>query len=100
MGDLGQRVDDRRDLAESLLRHLHGAQGEGAAQRHRVVHRAEAREDAILAQPCDPLDQLVLTNFQSGGDLGERPVDDRETALERVDDPAIGFAQHGPDGAS
>jgi len=100
VGDFRVGVDQPSDLVEALLRHRHRAEGERAAECGGVVHRPEPGQDAILAQPRDRPDQLVLVQAEAGRHLGERARDEREAALQRIHDPAVGGTQHGRSGAA
>ena len=62
------------------------------------MRRERPLEIAVLAQAGDRLDQLVLAHAKPGRDAGEGPRRQGKAALQCVDDPAIGLAQHGSRG--
>ncbi len=92
--DLGEGVDDGRDLVEPLLRHAHRRQHEGTAEPLGVEHRPEAGEDAVLEETFESFDELLLAQPELVRHLGERPLGDRDAVLKAVDDVAVDGGDH------
>ena len=54
----------------------------------------ETGQRALVEQPLEPLDHVLLIEAECGGDLGERPLGHRESALQRVDQAAVDRVHH------
>ncbi len=86
--NLRQRVDLFGDCLEARLRHCHGGERLGTTESRGVVERPEAAEHTRLQQVADQAQQAGLVHADLLGRQRKGPLDQREAALECVDQGA------------
>ena len=85
----GKAIDRIGDRLETRRRHRHGAQAEGAAHFIGVEQRSEAGQRAIVQQPPDAGDDVILGNTEIAGDGTKRTRLDGNPVLQAFQQPAI-----------
>jgi len=90
---LGKGIHRLRNPVEIRFGHLHRRQDEAAAHALDLEHRAEAREGALVEQALEPREQFRFAQAQRFGRFAVGLIGQRETALQSIDDAAIGFVQ-------
>ncbi len=90
------RVDDLRRGPRVLGVDLRGDEHRPVAERAGVEDRRHLTDDAVLQQPPDVVQHLLLGDPEDLGDLSIRPRVQRERALHLVEELAVHLAQrHG-----
>ena len=87
--DLGQGIDPRGHFVEALLGHAQRREHEAAADALDLEQRTEAGQHAAREQAPQPLDQLLLVEADLGRDGRERPLVEREAAVQPVDQAGV-----------
>ncbi len=96
--DLGEGVDEGGDALEVGLRHREGCKQQRAAEPLGMKQRPEARQHAPIKQALQPLQYLGLAQAEFGPDRRIRRIDQRQAALQAVDQRAIGGIERRPRG--
>ena len=90
--DLVEAADELGDLVEAVHRHAHGGQ-HALAEAARAEHGPDPADQAASLERGQPVDDLVLGAAQLLGHGGEGALDQRQIALELVQQAALQGAQ-------